>query len=247
MITNEGLIYEQKVSSTLEHFTSPKFQFISNGDPSFSSHKNDVDLIINGEKCSIEVKKDFYSQMGGTSIQYDKKSGTARLSKEIPSIDNKLLLDEFYAIQNRVDEFLEFVSGDPYFKDHKMPLRMSYNMWDKAKKKGYLKFLNIRLERPIDFIHKIYKNKGINYIQIGGSGLFYLSENPFNLPIPQLTGKINIELRLGRSGKTRVGLKGQHIDVVGASYRVQGRLKHKQTSPYTLDDPLSISRLFSTI
>jgi hypothetical protein len=244
---NEGLLYEQHVTNTLQNFTSPLVHMSNNTLPSFSAHGNDIDLFIRGKPCAIEVKKDFYSQMGGTSIKYDKKTQSVQLSKQIPSVDENILLSEFYNIQPRVDQFLNFVSKDAFFKDYKFPLRITLDTWNNAKKNGYLKFLNVKVERPIDFIHKIYENKGIYYIQIGGSGLFYLADNPFNLPIPQLTGKISVELRLGRSGKTSVGVKGQHVNVVGASYRVQGRLKNKQQSPYTLDDPMSFQRLFSQI
>ena len=49
----------------------------------------------------------------------------------------------------------------------------------------------------------MYGAKDIYYIQIGGKGLYYMAENPANLPVPQFTGEINVEMRPRASGKPK--------------------------------------------
>ena len=108
------------------------------------------------------------------------------------------------------------------------------------------------------FILQHYKSKEVDYIQIGGKGLYYLSSNPANLPIPQLgdTGLV-IEMRPGKSGsKKRIDPEtGEKVRVrtpsdtgegdfikASAPFRTSARLDGGglAQSPYTLDDPLSI-------
>ena len=67
--------------------------------------------------------------------------------------------------------------------------------------------------------------------------MFYLSENPANLPIPKLEGQIDIEIRAGRSGSKK---NASGVAVVSGLLRAQGRLRFQGQSPYTLDDPESV-------
>ena len=57
--------------------------------------------------------------------------------------------------------------------------------------------------KPIDKtgIWEYYATKGVYYIQIGGYGLYYMSANPANLPIPPLdvTARVRIRLKAGSS------------------------------------------------
>ena len=85
------------------------------------------------------------------------------------------------------------------------------------------------------------------YIQIGGAGLFYLKSNPLNLPIPQLTIPMAIELRLGRAGSKPDKQLG--VDVASGNIRAQGRLdsKSKIKSPYSLDKSGDFLKLFGNV
>ena len=94
-----------------------------------------------------------------------------------------------------IQDFLSFIGAE-----HTTCQKSS---WEEAKVNGLLKQMNAKISRDTSFIADHYKSKGIYYIQIGGAGLFYLSENPANLPIPKLEGCIDIELRAGRSGSKK--------------------------------------------
>jgi hypothetical protein len=104
--------------------------------------------------------------------------------------------------------------------------------------------VNVKIKNTVDFISKHYAKKGIFYIQIGGAGLFYLAGNPANLPIPQLQGNIDIEIRSARSGAKMLA---SGVEVVGGGIRVQARLKTKGQSPFTADDPGSLKRMLDVM
>ncbi len=80
---------------------------------------------------------------------------------------------------------------------------------------------------------------------MGGAGLFYLKRNPLNLPVPQLSSKFNVELRLGRSGSSYVA--AVKTNVASGSIRAQGRLDGKVSSPYSLDKTNDFTKLFGAL
>ena len=110
----------------------------------------------------------------------------------------------------------------------------------KPKEKGLLKPINAKVKRNTKFIIDHYKDKGIHYMQIGGAGLFYLDQNPANLPVPKLDGQIEIELRAGRSGSS---LNADGIRRVSGLLRAQARLKFKGSSPISLDSQIGIEKI----
>lgn len=199
----------------------------------------DADIKINDEIYKIEVKLDKDAQMGGTSLRYypDKTEDGkyfSIVSKSVEEDTIDLMEDSLTPIVPDLNKFLEFVGVS------KLPATIEREKWTEAVSLGLLRPLNVKIKRTTRFITNHYKRKGIDYIQIGGTGLFYLDDNPANLPVPKLEGDINIELRPGRSGSKT---KKDGTKVVGAGIRVQGRLKFKGTSPYTLDDPESIRKM----
>ena len=193
----------------------------------------DADLRI-GDVCYlVEVKKDAGAQMGGTSVRYiDGKFEVASDAVEQDTVD--MIVEALKPKREAIDAFLRFVGVTQF------PASCPKDVWNTAKVEGLLKPINAKIRKDTEFIANHYKKKGIHYIQIGGAGLFYLSENPANLPIPKLDGQIDIELRAGRSGSK---LNAEGIKVVGGGLRAQGRLKFTGVSPYTLDDPESVRGL----
>ena len=110
--------------------------------------------------------------------------------------------------------------------------------WSATVASGALKALNDKVRfTNTNLIAAAYNKKNVFYIQIGGAGLFFLNKNPYNLPIPQFEGEIDIEFRLGPGGSKPRIVGGKEYRVVGASYRCQGRLKTSIKSPMSLDDP----------
>jgi len=239
MLTKEsqrGFAYEEEVIAVLN--SAGLAGNITSG-AGASAAAADADMNIGGNIQKIEVKLDGNAQMGGTSLRYNPLTDDATerfviVSDTVDPDTVSLMEEALTPLIPRLNDFLEFVGAT------KFPATVTRDKWVEAKQLGLLRPLNVKIKRTTNFIINHYRKKGVNYIQIGGSGLFYLADNPANLPIPQLDGEINIELRPGRSGsKTRKdGTK-----VVGGGLRVQGRLRFKGKSPFTLDDPESIREM----
>ena len=193
----------------------------------------DADIMLGNARYLVEVKKDLGAQMGGTSVRYVDGEFTVA-SDAVDDDTQQMIIEALSPKVEAIEDFLGEIGASQF------PTSCSKHEWEDARKRGLLKPINAKIRKDASFIIDHYQKKGINYIQIGGAGLFYLGENPADLPIPQLEGEIDIELRAGRSG-SKVNASG--IAMVGGGLRAQGRLKFKGTSPYTLDDPASIKQM----
>ena len=187
----------------------------------------DADFMLDGNNYLLEVKKDADAQMGGTSVRYN--DGEFEIvSDAVDKGTSSLIVAALAPKKDDIERLLSAIGGD------KFPTTCDKYTWTLAKNKGLLKPINTKIRCGSKFIIDHYKKKGIHYMQIGGSGLFYLDQNPANLPIPKLQGDIDIELRAGRSGST-INAAGQRR--VSGLLRVQGRLKFDGKSPIDLEQP----------
>jgi len=205
----------------------------------------DDDMNIFGNIFDVEIKLNRDAQMGGSSVRYN-KAGGINLVKNLEEDTEALLIKAVKSRKKELNELLDFLAQqDPdrvNSRAIKFPMTCTKEAWTNATKAQ--KLVNTRVPLTAAFIAKHYAKKGIFYIQIGGAGLFYLSENPANLPIPKLEGNVVVEIRSARSG-SRVISSGDRV--VGAGIRVQGRLKTKNQSPYTIDDPKSIKKMLEHV
>ena len=193
----------------------------------------DADFVVGGKRYLLEVKKDADAQMGGTSVRYN--NGEFEIvSESVDKSTTALIVSALSSKVVHIERLLAAIGG------RKFPTTCDKHTWTVAKEKGLLKPINTKIKKNAQFIIDHYKDKGIDYIQIGGSGLFYLDKNPANLPIPKLQGEIDIELRAGRSGST---LNAAGVRRVSGLLRAQARLKFKGKSPVSLDNEIGISRL----
>ena len=230
----EGFEYENTVISALK--VAGHCGNITEG-AGASAADADADLKIGDDVYLVEVKKDAGAQMGGTSVRYiDGEFEVASDAVEQDTVE--MIVEALEPKREAINSFLHFVGASQF------PATCLKDVWGAARVAGLLKPINAKIRKNTDFIANHYKKKGIHYIQIGGAGLFYLSENPANLPVPKLDGQIDIELRAGRSG-SRLNLDGQ--SVVSGLLRAQGRLKFTGESPYTLDNPESVKELVKEV
>ena len=226
----EGFKYEKEVISTL--IESGLAGNITEG-AGASSADADADIYINGEYHLVEVKKDLYAQMGGTSVRYSGDSFEP-VGKAVEGDTFEIVSAALETKKEDLQRLLDFLGQDGF------PFTCTKDAWETAKIAGLLKPINTKVKKDTTFLAEHYAQKGVNYIQIGGAGLFHLGNNPAGLPVPELVGEIDIELRAGRSG-SKPSATGE--PVVGGSLRAQGRLKFQGLSPYTLDDPDSVSAM----
>jgi len=202
----------------------------------------DADININGEIYDIEVKLNSLAQMGGTSFRYNPQNlGVDKFQIVSQQVDQDTIDICREALAQKADDLDKLLA---FLGATKFPTQVVVDRWIEAKKLGLIKPLNVKVRGTTSFIMQHYKKKGVDYIQIGGAGLFYLSDNPANLPVPKLEGEINLEMNPRRGGSS---LKADGTRTAGVGIRIQGRLQFKGNSDYTLDDPESVMELLKSV
>lgn len=203
------------------------------------SLRPDADIKIDGDIFFVEIKSNGRAQMGGGSIGYssiDKRFFAAGHNRELSDTIAALLNDiNDSSLHRGLSELMDYLSRISRLEIPITDVPMSGftpKAWERAVRRGMLLPINRMLEGNTTVISNHYARKQTYYVQIGGAGLFRLGEaNPADLPVPVLNGKVQLEVRVAKSGNPTAGL------------RVQARLLAKNTSPFTLDDPESIKKM----
>lgn len=260
-ISAGGLEYEtavvDSVKQAIPHFQERvKFTNLNYATAGYSSVGIDLELQVNGAPFNIEIKQNKDAQMGGTSICYNPATDSAEIVNR-DTIDDEAEPYFLNAIQSKKDAILAFLDymrkQEPLELHSKIPERfpisgVTKQAWTNAVKDGYLNSLNETVKfNDTSLITKAYNLKQVYYIQVGGAGLFYLNENPYDLPVPKFEGQIQIEFRLGRSGSKSRKFGDTTIETVGAGYRCQGRLKTRIKSNLSLDNPAEAFQILAYI
>jgi len=249
-----GVEYENRVYAALQSAQIPGLDLGTVGGAGYSRFgAGDIEATFNGNAFNIEVKANKNAQLGGTSVRVDPENNVYEVVTP-DAIDSDALPFYIQAAQNKADDVIAYINFvktlEPAALHANLPNTIPFgsitkDAWNQAQSKGFLTKLNaIESFDNAKIIAATYNRKGVYYIQIGGAGLFYLGSNPLNLPIPEFDGAVNIEFRLGRAGSKERRLGNQIVRVVAAGYRCQGRLNTTVQSPYTLDDPNSVKKLF---
>ncbi len=210
----------------------------------------DADIKLGGETYFVEVKASELARMGSASMAFSPQTQMfypAGLNKDFSGMmadvlnssgDGRLLKS-----LNRLIRFLKHDAIAPRKVSEGFPLSgFLSSSWEKAKKLGLLREINRHVDGDISVIARHYAAKNTHYIQIGGWGLYTLSgNNPVGLPVPQLDGSVTLEIEAKKSGDMQGRLASK------AAFRVHARLQPANTSPYTLDDPESISAMLEKV
>lgn len=200
----------------------------------------DADFRIAKKAHLIEVKLNKNAQMGGTSVSYLYNGAELKLLNDVEPEVTDLIIEAVKGQQKDLDSLLRFFAQEWDPTIISFPLTVPKAIWTQAQNDGLL--VNSQIQTDVSkFLAKFYRSKGVNYIQIGKSGLFHLGRNPAKLPVPQLKGNVNLEIRTARSGSR--ANKSLGCRVVSGAIRVQARLKTKNKSPYSLDNVESIKEM----
>lgn len=249
-VGNAGLAYELKVYNAIK---TAKVDGLYPGDKPAAGFSNvgsgDIEATYNGIPFNIEIKASPNDQMGGGSFQYNFSSKMFTPARAMDPEDLELLLaaakekiediDNYILAARKIEpqEFHRNING--------IPLKISVAGREELKNNGLLAKINKNIKSTTSFIIKHYNKKNVFYINVGGAGLFYMGKNPLKLPIPELSGEIQIEMRLGfGGGKLFFPTQPERTPARSAGLRLQGRLKTKGKSKYNLDDPNDIKKLF---
>jgi len=115
--------------------------------------------------------------------------------------------------------------------------------WMQAQKAGLQKAITTKETVSADVISELYNKKQppVYYINIQGQGLFYMGENPLNLPVPKLEGTVDMVFRFKRSGTDANGNITPTLAFVPANIKVT-----VDKSNFNLDSPKSFEKLMQT-
>lgn len=235
-----GLEYEHKVYNAM--LTAQVYGLDVGNTPGagFSNvGAGDIEASYNGQPFNVEIKASANDQMGGTSFRYDMATKLFTPAKAMDAEDLELLNSAAQMKVKDIDAFI--VAARKYDSNNALagfPITVTKETRELLKKDGLQKTIASNINTDAKFIAKHYNKKGVYYIQVGGAGLFYMGRNPLKLPVPELRGDIQVEMRVGYAGS------GGRA-VVSAGLRLQGRLKTKGKSKYTLDDANSVKELFA--
>lgn len=248
-IGQAGLDYELKVHSAIK---SANIQGLNAGDKPGAGFSNvgagDIEASYNGKPFNVEIKASAKDQMGGGSFRYDMATKTFTPAKEMDPEDLELLLS---AAKEKIDDINNYIKAARQIEPkqfHKnisgIPLKISVEGRAELKKNGLLAKINKNIKTSTAFIIRHYNKKGVYYINVGGAGLFYMGKNPLGLPVPELKGEIQVEMRLGFGGGKLSFPTDPITPARSAGLRLQGRLLTKGKSPYSLDNVEDIQKLF---
>jgi hypothetical protein len=244
-----GLEYEKKIRNCVKQVNLNNVKLLSDNG-GFNCNDVDLQLLINGKNTNFEVKcKD--AQMGESSYSYLQN----RSPKFVPTTEkadpdiSDIIISELKNMEGSILELFDYLKQQEPVHYHcpidGLPLRVTKRAWTRAISDKKILPINARIQFDERIIEHHYNTRNVFYIQIEDLGLFYLKENPLNLPIPRLQGNVLIEVRLKRGGSSLLKSIGENAATV--VLRASGRLKFKGKSEYSLDCPEKISKLFSEV
>ena len=242
---NKGVVYQHKI-----------YEIFSKAVPSsilvHSEEKNGIDIPFsivskNDNIYGVEVKQKHTDTMAGTSLRFANNILSETPVKSVDAFDTVFpairtrLTDPLSAYVQRANVLIleHNAEHNTTFKPIAgFPADIPVAVRIKLKTEGLQRTIQSFYAFNLDAWKAFYIKKGSDYIHIGNKGLFHLGKNPLNLPVPELTGTISIEVRL-----LAAGTNGKPIG------RVEIAVKFKDlkcsSSPYSLDNAQQIHILFS--
>jgi len=247
-----GLDYELKVYNALNTANIKDFSIGDKPTAGFSNvGSGDIEASYLNKPLNIEIKASAKDQMGGGSFRYSYSTKTFEPAKEMDPEDLELLMSAAKEKSTDIDNYIEAARKIEPIEYHKningIPLKISIEGRSKLKTDGLHAKINRNIKTDTKFIIKHYNKKNVYYMQVGRAGLFYMGKNPFNFPIPELTGEIQVEMRLGFGGGKGSFPTDPSTPARSAGLRLQGRLLTKGKSPFSLDNLKDVQQLFANL
>jgi len=227
----------------------------------------DIQIQIPGlDPAFVEVKLNLKAGMGEGSANYSPEQGKFNIvvPRDKPPMEPEFaefVLQELYSNEQNIKEFALAIrdwrrkasykwdstrGGDPSL--FAFPFSTTYEAYANAVKAGLYRKASEwptaggGVMLPDFFIHKLYARKDTFYIQVGRKGLYYLAENPLNLPVPQFPSKAALIYRPKPSGSKKLpptpeqAARGEKGDInygwESQDPRPEGERDDRNYSPY---------------
>lgn len=248
-----GLDYEMKVYESMKSARIPGLNVGDKPGAGFSNvGSGDIEASYKNKPFNIEIKASINDQMGGGSVAFDYETNNLTPSKKLKAgsepEDLDMILKTVESKIPEMDAYLEALFDIEPTEFHRLnkgiPFIASKEAREELKQSGHHKAINSIVKLSEKYVTNLYNAKNVYYIQVGGAGLFYMGKDPLNLGVPAFSGEVNVEIRLGFSGGKLNFPTEPPTPARRAELRCIGRMKTKSKSPYTLDDPDSVIKLF---
>ena len=235
---NRGIAYEKVVYKNAEGITSPIFKI--KGTQTEEGGAPDIQFEIAGQPFNIETKLET-ARYGSLTAKIT-STGEIVFSKDFDfNTELENAINRNKANLDKYRERAEELGQDMNDFDKGI---INKDIWEQLKGEGLLNDARANITLSADVISEIYAKKKppVYYIQIKGKGLYYLSENPLNLPIPKLEGNVEIEVGLNTSGS----IKGTNNRRFGIRIKPYKLTDIKETSDFSIDTKAGIESLLNT-
>ena len=220
MAGEAGFIYETKIHKALKAEDLVPAGFTPAGS---DANAPDAMFLYGGKDNKLEIKLDLKADYGQGSLSYDFKTKKWGLggAKTASAQEMRDLLNAVGILK-----FVKQKWGDKGAPNKGQIPSKSFT--DDMVKSDYARFKDAFLPINTRALWDYYATKKTYYIQVGGYGLYYMKENPANLPVPQFNPKLRIRIRVKRGGS-------RPIDNYRFTTALQVVTKPKK-SPYDLDN-----------
>ena len=185
------------------------------------------------------IRKELFEKADKALKAYRKRAGELGADLNVYDKTGKLPADIYIQLGEGLD-----AEGVANLKPKYAAIKEKYP--DGIKGEGLQKAITQIAEFDITPVREIYENKvpPTSYIQLQNSGLFFMGKNPLGLPLPELTGNVDLTLRVNK-GKSSVNKDGVMMTTVNLRV-LPSKLRNIPKSDYTLDSASSVSSLMKT-
>ena len=204
-----------------------------------SDNRVDIVLDYKGYKIGIELKLDKYSRLGSFHVSNYLNSPALTLETQF----SKQILDTIKSNSN-IDKLKDFVVKNGG-KIENGKLLVTESLLSKISSNKLRSKAQTFLTLPIDLIYERYlqKQTPTDYMDFSDLGLFYLQNNPLNLPIQQLEGDVKLRIHFKRNKARKDGFIMLSM-VAEPQLTTQSASKLTEKSEYTLASEKSVKDVF---
>lgn len=192
MAGEAGFLYEGKIHRKLK-----AAGLVPNGFTPAGSDANapDAMFIYNKANQKLELKLDLKADYGQGTLEYDQMKKIWKLggAKTAAADEMRQLLRAV-----GVEQFVNKTWG-PKGQPNKGIIPNKSFTQDMVKS-DYARFKDAFLPIKASALWNYYAAKQNYYIQIGGYGMYYMLQNPVQLPVPQFNPSMRVRIRVKRGG-----------------------------------------------
>ena len=200
----KGFIYEGVIHTKLKNKGLVPLGF----KPAKSdANKPDGKFIYKGEIYNLEVKLDMQTDFGQGTLDYTSNGWVLGGVQEFKA--DGVTPRDGYAAAEKMRQLLRSIGTEEFANrkwgykkaPNKINVPNDSNFTQAMKDEDYKNFPSRYKPIGKKSIYDYYAVKNTYYIQIGGYGLYYMSANPANLPIPQfnVTARLRIRMKPSKS------------------------------------------------